>query len=52
MDEARDRVKVTYIGIQGAGDSTVKDAATIYHALKAYDYIDSLVQFSGHDTNT
>lgn len=47
----RDHVKVTYFGIQGSGDSTVETAATIDHAIKVYDYIDSPVQFSGHGTN-
>ena len=51
MDEERDHVKVTCIGIQGAGESTVKAAAAIDHALKVYSYINSPVQFSGNGTD-
>ena len=51
MDEVRDRIKVTCIWIQGADNSTVEAAAVIDCALKVYDYIDSLVQFSGYGTD-
>ena len=51
MDESRNRVKVTCIGIQGAGDSSIDAATAIDHALKVYDYPDSRVLFSGHGTD-
>ena len=51
MDELRNRVKVTCIGIQGAGDSSIDAATAIDHALKVYDYPDSRMLFSGHGTD-
>ena len=51
MDESRNRVKVTCIGIQGAGDSSIDAATAIDHALKVFDCPDSRVLFSGHGTD-
>ena len=36
LDESRDRVKVVYFGIQGAGDSSIDTIVAIDNALKVY----------------
>ena len=51
-DETRSRVKVTSVGIQSAGNTSVKAAEGIDHALQVYDYADdSRVLLSNHGTD-
>ena len=50
-DETRRRVKVTSIGIQSAGNTSIDAAEGIDHALKVYDYPDDSILLSNHGTD-
>ena len=51
-DETRSRVKVTSIGIQSAGNTSVDAAEGIDHALQVYGYADdSRILLSNHRTD-
>jgi len=45
------RVRVTCIGIQGAGNTSVDLAVGIDHCLKVFDYGDARVKLSNHTTD-
>jgi len=47
-DAKLNRVRVTCIGIQGAGNNSVDAVVGIYHCLKVFDYGDARMKLSNH----
>jgi len=50
-DAKLNRVRVTFIGIQGAGNTSVDAVVVIDHCLKVYDYGDARVKLSNYTTD-
>ena len=50
-DETRSRVKVTYVGVQSAGNTSIDAAEGIDHALQVYDCSDDRILLSNHGTD-